>query len=110
LPEFNQLLLYFFNLFDSRLTLTLLYDSLNLVINAFSSGLLGSMVREKGSQQQSKLKVAEEKKGALARYPAESGLEGIRLGKQIFEMRFTYACKIYGDKDQCECFIQNLLV
>jgi len=24
-------------------------------------------------------------------------------------MRFTYACKIYGDKDQCECFIQNLV-
>jgi len=69
------------------------------------------MVQEKGSEQQSKLKVAEEKKGALARYPAESGLEGIRLGKQIFEMRFTYACKIslYGDKDQCECFIQNLV-
>jgi len=70
LPEFNQLLLYFFNLFDSRLTLTLLYDSLNLVINAFSSGLLGSMIQEKGSQQQSKLKMAEEK-GALARYPAD---------------------------------------
>jgi len=35
LPEFNQLL-DFFNLFDSRLTLTLLYDSLSLVINAFS--------------------------------------------------------------------------
>jgi len=39
LPEFNQLL-DLFNLFDSRLILTLLYDSLNLVINAFSSGLL----------------------------------------------------------------------
>jgi len=35
LPEFNQLL-DFFNLFDSRLILTLLYDSLSLVINAFS--------------------------------------------------------------------------
>ena len=34
LPEFNQLL-DFFNLFDSRLILTLLYDSLNLVINEF---------------------------------------------------------------------------
>jgi len=44
LPEFNQLL-DFFNLFDSQLILTLLYDSLNLVINAFSSGLLGGMVR-----------------------------------------------------------------
>jgi len=40
-PEFNQSLLYFFSLFDSRLILTLLYDSLNLVINAFSLGLLG---------------------------------------------------------------------
>jgi len=38
--DFNQLLLDFFNLVDSRLILTLLYDSLNLVINAFSSGLL----------------------------------------------------------------------
>jgi len=33
LPEFNQLLLDFFSLFDSRLILTLLYDSLNFVIN-----------------------------------------------------------------------------
>jgi len=41
----------FFNLFDSRLTLTLLYDSLNLVINAVSSGLLGGMVQEKGSRE-----------------------------------------------------------
>jgi len=35
LPEFNQLL-DFFNLFDSQLILTLLYDSLSPVINAFS--------------------------------------------------------------------------
>jgi len=35
LPEFNQLL-DFFNPFDSRLIITLLYDSLNLVIIAFS--------------------------------------------------------------------------
>jgi len=35
LPEFNQLL-NFFNLFDSRLILTLLYDSLSLVIKAFT--------------------------------------------------------------------------
>jgi len=35
LPEFNQLL-DFFNLFDLRLMLTLLCDSLSLVINAFS--------------------------------------------------------------------------
>jgi len=40
LPECNQSLLDFFSLFDSRLILTLLYDSLNLVVNAFSSGLL----------------------------------------------------------------------
>jgi len=51
LPELNQLLLDFFNIFDSRLILTLPYDSLNLVINAFSSGLLGGMVQEKGSRQ-----------------------------------------------------------
>jgi len=38
-PEFNQLLLDFFNLFDLRLML--LYDSLNLVISAFSSGCWG---------------------------------------------------------------------
>jgi len=36
LPEFNQML-NFFNLFDSRLILTLLYDSLSLVIKAFSN-------------------------------------------------------------------------
>jgi len=43
LPKFNYryLLLDFFSLFDSRVILTLLYDSLNLVINAFSSGLMG---------------------------------------------------------------------
>ena len=36
--------------FDSWLILTLLYDSLNLVINALSLGLLqGSMVQEKGN-------------------------------------------------------------
>jgi len=40
LPEFKQSLLYFFNLFDSRLIFMLLYDSLNLIINAFSLGLL----------------------------------------------------------------------
>jgi len=34
-PEFNQLL-DFFNIFDSRLILTLLYDSISVVINAFS--------------------------------------------------------------------------
>jgi len=28
-----------------------LYDSLNLVINAVSSGLLGGMVQEKGSRE-----------------------------------------------------------
>ena len=38
-------LLDFFNLFESRLIFTLLYDSLNLVINAFSSGLLGAWFR-----------------------------------------------------------------
>jgi len=51
LPEFNQLLLDFFNLFDSRLILTMLYDSLNLVINAFSLGLLWGMVQVKGSRE-----------------------------------------------------------
>jgi len=35
LPEFNQLL-DFFNLFDSQLILTLMYDSLSLIINALS--------------------------------------------------------------------------
>jgi len=44
LPKFNQLF-DFFNVFDSQLILTLLYDSLNLVINAFSSGLLGAWFR-----------------------------------------------------------------
>ena len=46
LPEFNQLL-DFVNLFDLRLILTLLYDSLNLVINVFSSGLLGAWFKRK---------------------------------------------------------------
>ena len=50
LPEFNQLL-DFFNLFDPRRILTLLYDSLNLVINAYSSGLLAGMVQDKRSRE-----------------------------------------------------------
>jgi len=48
LPEFIQSLLDIFSLFDSRLILMLLYDSLNLVINAFSWAV-GDMVQEKGS-------------------------------------------------------------
>jgi len=47
LPEFNWSLLDFFSLFDSRLILMLLYDSVNLVINAFSSRLLGTWFRRK---------------------------------------------------------------
>jgi len=47
LPEFNQLLLDFFNLFVSRLMFRLLYDSINLVINPFSLGLLGARFRRK---------------------------------------------------------------
>jgi len=35
LPEFKHLLLDFFSHFDSGLILTLLYDSLSIVINAF---------------------------------------------------------------------------
>ena len=50
LPEFNKFLLDFFTLFDLRLIRTLLYDFLNLVINAFNSGL-ADMVQEKGSRQ-----------------------------------------------------------
>jgi len=46
-----QSLLDFFNLFDSRLILTLLYDSLSHVINAFTLGLLGGMVLKKGSRE-----------------------------------------------------------
>jgi len=49
-PEFYQLLLDFLNLFDSRLILTLLYDSLTLVTNAFSLGLLWGMIQDKGSR------------------------------------------------------------
>jgi len=50
LSEFNQLL-DFFNLFDSRLILRMLYDSLNHVINAFSPQGCWGMVQEKGSRQ-----------------------------------------------------------
>jgi len=53
LPEFKQLL-HFFNLFDLRLIMTLLYDSLNLVINVFSSGLFGGMVQDKRSREHCK--------------------------------------------------------
>jgi len=49
LPDFNQLL-DFFNLFDSRLILMLLYDPISLVINAFSYRDCWGMVQEKGSR------------------------------------------------------------
>ena len=48
LPEFNQRL-DFFNLFDSRLILTLLSNSLSLVISAIRS--IGGMIQEKESRQ-----------------------------------------------------------
>jgi len=52
LPELHHMLLDFFNLiFDSRLIVTLLYDSLNRVINVFSLGLLWGMVQENGSRE-----------------------------------------------------------
>ena len=51
LPEFNQSLLDFLYLFDSPLILTLLYDFLDLVINAFNSGLLGGSIHGKGSRE-----------------------------------------------------------
>ena len=47
LPEFNQSLLDLFSLFDSRLIFMLLYDSLNLVVSAFSLGLWGHGLRER---------------------------------------------------------------
>jgi len=51
-PEFNQLLLDFFSLLNSRLILTLLlYDSLNPLTNAFSLGFLWGVVQEKGSRE-----------------------------------------------------------
>jgi len=49
LPELNQLF-DSFNLFDSRLILTMLYDSVNHAINAFSSGLLGHGSGERKSR------------------------------------------------------------
>jgi len=53
LTEFNQLL-DFFNLFDSRLILRLPYDSLNIIINAFSLGLLRGVVQDKRSRERCK--------------------------------------------------------
>ena len=43
-------LLDYFSLFDSWLILKLPYESLNFVINAFSSGLFRGMVQDKGSR------------------------------------------------------------
>jgi len=48
LPEFSQV--NFFNLFDSRHIFRLLYDSPNLVINAFSLGSLGAWFRRKKAE------------------------------------------------------------
>jgi len=54
--EFNQLL-DFFNLFDSQLIRTLLYDSLNLVINALYLAAVGGMVQDKRSRERWRLKM-----------------------------------------------------
>jgi len=54
LPEFNQSLLDFFNLFDSRLTLTLLYDSLNISMNAFNSEMFGDVVGRGSGERKSR--------------------------------------------------------
>jgi len=52
LPEFSQLLLDFFNVFDSRLILTLLFDSLNVCCNqCVQLGVVGGMIQEKGSRE-----------------------------------------------------------
>jgi len=53
LPDFNHLLLHVFNIVDLQLVLTLLYDSLNLVIIEFISGLLGA-----NSSEEMKLRVS----------------------------------------------------
>jgi len=52
LPKFNSSLLDFFSLFDSGLVLTLLYDSLNLVINAWGCWGRGSGERKSRALQQ----------------------------------------------------------
>jgi len=52
LPEFNSSLLHFFSLFDSRPILTLLYDSVNLVINARCCWGHGSGERKSRGPQQ----------------------------------------------------------
>ena len=54
LPELSQSLLDFFSLFDSRLILTLLYDSLSLVVNAFSSGCWRNGLRERSRESRSR--------------------------------------------------------
>jgi len=54
LPEFSQLLLDVFSLFDSQLLLVLLYDSVKVVINEFSfrlSGRRGHGLRERKSRE-----------------------------------------------------------
>jgi len=55
LPEFNQSLLDFFSRFDSRLILTLLHDSLDLVVNAFSLDCWGRGLRERKSREPQQL-------------------------------------------------------
>ena len=50
MPEFNQSLLDFFNLFDLRLILTLLYDSKSCN-QCVQLGAVGGMIQEKGSRE-----------------------------------------------------------
>jgi len=50
LPQLNQSLLISSIFFDSRLILTLLYDFINIVINAFSSELWGHGTGERKSR------------------------------------------------------------
>jgi len=49
--DISQLLLDFFIFSGLQLMFTLLYDSLNLVINGFSSGLMEAIAQEKGSRE-----------------------------------------------------------
>jgi len=96
LPEFNQLLLVFCNLFDSQLILTLLYDSLNLAINAFSFVLLGGMVslQEKGSRERcSSLTVlhAQSTSGLSSGFPLSQGnAEALDRSKQSTVWYLTF--------------------
>ena len=113
--HFSQSLLHFFNLFDSRLILTLLYDSLNLVINAISSGLLGGMVQEKGSRECCSSRTASHAQSTSALYSgfplSQGNAEALgRWGGKTRHRLISYLLTNTSAKNYCNRIVYVMII